>query len=68
MQKCHTVHAQMKYLYIHTVLIVQFAKKTGQRPWAIVHGLETNFVKNGYKRIVHFYNFFDTYTCSYVVF
>ena len=26
------------------------------------------FVKNGSERILHFYNFFDTYTCSHVVY
>ena len=30
-----------------------------KRPWAIVHALWLNFFKNGYERILHFYNFFD---------
>ena len=34
------------------------AQKSGPRPCTIVHGLGPNFVKIGYDRILHFYNFF----------
>ena len=34
------------------------APKLGQRPCTIVHGLWSNFIKNGKERILHFYNFF----------
>ena len=34
------------------------AQKSGQSPCTIVHGHCPNFVKNGYKRILNFYNFF----------
>ena len=33
----------------------------------IVHGLGPNFMKNEKERILHFYNFSDTCTCTYVV-
>ena len=42
-------------------------QKLGQSPCTIVHGLGPNFMKNDKERILHFYNFSDTYTCTYVV-
>ena len=43
------------------------AQKSGQSPCTIVHGLGPNFIKNEKERILHFYNFSDAYTCTYVV-
>ena len=43
------------------------AQKSGQSPCTIVQGLWPNFAKNEKERILHFNNFSDTYTCTYVV-
>ena len=32
--------------------------KIGQSPYTIVHDLWSNFIKNDYEKILHFYNFF----------
>ena len=38
--------------------IFKVAQKSNQSPCTIVHGLGPNFTKNGWMRILHFYNFF----------
>ena len=44
------------------------APKLDKSPCTIyVQGLWPNFNKNDKERILHFYNFSDTYTCTYVV-
>ena len=48
------------------LLIFKVAQKSGQRPCTIVQGHWANFVKIEKERILHFYIFSDTYTCSYV--
>ena len=45
----------------------EVAPKFDKTPCTIVHGLRPDFIKNDLERILHFYNFFDTYTCSHVV-
>ena len=45
----------------------KFAQKSGQSPCTIVHGLGPNSTEIERERILHFYNFSDTYTCTYVV-
>ena len=40
------------------------AQKSGQSPCTIVQGFWPNFAKNEKERILHFYIFPDTYTCS----
>ena len=47
--------------------IFKVAQESDQRPCTIVRGFWPNFVKNCKVRILHFYNFSDAYTCSYVV-
>ena len=43
------------------------AQKLGQSPCTIVQGLGPNFAKIEIERILHFKNFSDAYTCTYVV-
>ena len=47
--------------------IFKVAQKSGQSPCTIVHGLGPNFTKIDRGRILHFNNFSDAYTCTYVV-
>ena len=54
-------------LKLEFLQIFKAAPKLGQRHCTIVHGLWPNFAKNEKERILHFYIFSDTYTCSYVV-
>ena len=42
------------------------APKSGQSHCTIVQGLWPKFIKHCKGRILHFYNFSDVYTCSWV--
>ena len=46
----------------------EWERQKGHDPKTLYYkGLWPNFIKNDQERILHFYYFFDVYTCTYVV-